>query len=346
MAPTKTTVNCAKCIKGIGNNSYSISCDACKGWFHRDCSNLTLAEIKLKLENQDGGKTNWMCSSCVTPTTTTPFRSSSTFTPIRASVQNNFTDLQKEIALLNLIITEKDMSFKLIHDNKSLLEELVVSLKQEIAELKLKLANSADSLVEVVNTTNNTEAVSCINQNVTKCNELQSIETQVICLGPTNMPLNYQNDCQKLRKSTTELSTSTNNNNSRISHIIGNGMEVQGLTASKPKKWFFVSRINKDVTDDTFKSYIKDTLKIQDAVCTQIVSNKYSIEASNYLSYKIGVSDKDCSTIMSPTSWPSGLLIKEFKFKLRTQQRKYNNFDKSNKSFNYFRKRQASHQTK
>lgn len=75
----------------------------------------------------------------------------------------------------------------------------------------------------------------------------------------------------------------------------------------------FISRISKEVSDETFKSHVINRLGIKDAICTKIESKKYDDASTNYSLYKFGIPDSDISTIISPSSWPPGFLVKEFK---------------------------------
>ena len=65
------------------------------------------------------------------------------------------------------------------------------------------------------------------------------------------------------------------------------------------------------MNDSDVSSYIENKFCIKDFVLTRI-KQKLESENRNYASFKIGVPDYKYNEFLNSTSWPAGVLVKEF----------------------------------
>lgn len=103
-------------------------------------------------------------------------------------------------------------------------------------------------------------------------------------------------------------SQSTKNTSSQI--IIGSGSAISTLRTVEPLKWIFISRLHRDVTDDDMNAYIKETFNIEGFVIVRLKNN--NSDTRDYVSFKIGIPDTKFNELLASSSWPVGVLIKEF----------------------------------
>ncbi len=327
MASQKTTYNCAKCLRAISSNSYCIGCYTCKGWFHKgECSGLSLDAMKLVLNEQTSTGYKWHCQSCsrtippknITASPSTNIlcnnsvvidHTSSTVPHVKNKNGNADVDLLNEISFLKQIIVEKDAKYELLRENKVLLEEKIMHLNQTITVLRQNKALL----------------------------DFQQPETTPSTDEPLSQPLVAEVLKSSSSIKSIKLVNDSGSSNVKESLIIGTGTEFTGLSASKTLKWIFVSRLNKSVTDDQVKNHVDGTLGIEDAICVKITSSHLDDSSTNYASYKIGVPDLYFNTTMSSSSWPEGILIKEFR------KRHQNKFQNRNRKTNYFHNARSDH---
>lgn len=316
MGSPKITYNCGKCFRAITSNSYSIGCCGCKGWFHKgECSGLSLESMKQILKEQASTGYKWKCEACskltnnptLTVSSNTNLKASNTGTPNEIPPKKVHIEYENEwlakIDFLNMIIVEKDTKYNLLLENKHLLEDKISYQNQIIMDLRKQLSTSANpcSMEEQMPCSENSSIILGKNKNPSDDSILiiddnySSTKKQLHSQQDPNPSKLQQQSKQKLND-----------------HVIGNGSDITGLSASKPLKWFFITRISKSVSSDCFNNHVKDTLGIEDALCVKLTQNKFEESASNYLSYKVGVPECDIKKIMSPESWPPGLLVKEF----------------------------------
>ena len=111
--------------------------------------------------------------------------------------------------------------------------------------------------------------------------------------------------------------SNTDVNNSKKNFVnnnvfIGNNNECNNsLRVVEPSKWIFISRLHKDIGNDDIKNYIMEKFKIEDVKVVRI-KPRIEYEDINYVSFKIGVPVKNFDQLLQPSSWPVGVLIKEF----------------------------------
>lgn len=339
MAP----VNCKKCAQIVKANGYSILCTSCQGWLHRDCANLTVDEIKIIAEKIKNGRLMWKCQQCAEAYVDNSIKSNlhknapDNSLMESASGTDNIESLKNEIDLLNKIISEKDEKFKLMVENKTLLEEKVHNLILQNEELRLKitLSNNSESVTLDQKRVNN--SISPLNKLTGKRkikntkntkNAKPSTATKVISdpPGPSNTNNNPSTHSANLIKIVNGDSMATHVSTLLQSqHIIGSGDSSSNLSAAKAIKWYFITRINHSVDDTCVKHHIENKLLINEALVTRIIPRKFRNVESTYASFKIGVPEEFSSVIMSTSSWPTGILIKEFETRQQQRHQRHKN---------------------
>lgn len=90
---------------------------------------------------------------------------------------------------------------------------------------------------------------------------------------------------------------------------------LETITAVEPRRWIFISRIHRSVTDAQFKWFLDNKLQVTDANIKRM--NPRSVNGNNcdHISYRISVPETSFVTLLNPNLWPAGLLIKEFEFR-------------------------------
>lgn len=173
-----TQVTCNKCLKTVKNGTYSIRCNNCSGWLHRDCANLSIDEIKFydkEQKNENGNR--FVCSVCLpqSPKFQTTRKKSEMNNDILIkqieqlfnSKLESFTNklmerndnaikthtekyniLETELKLLSTIITKIDKLEKQMAILSKQIEETVFS--QKLEELHMEVKNIRASNVDMV----------------------------------------------------------------------------------------------------------------------------------------------------------------------------------------------------
>ena len=105
-------------------------------------------------------------------------------------------------------------------------------------------------------------------------------------------------------------SKKSSNNTISSNIIIGTNVN-NSLRVVEPLKWIFISRLHKDIVIDDLKKYLLDKFKI-DEVKIMRIKPRIDHDDVNYVSFKIGVLLNNFNILLEPSSWPAGVLIKEF----------------------------------
>ena len=79
-----------------------------------------------------------------------------------------------------------------------------------------------------------------------------------------------------------------------------------------PKFWLYLSRIAKDVSADQICAFAKKRLGADDIQVTRLVAKGRDISTLSFVSFKIGMSMDLKSKALSTSTWPKGILYREF----------------------------------
>lgn len=114
------------------------------------------------------------------------------------------------------------------------------------------------------------------------------------------------------QQSTSSFSKSVVNN-----YIIGTGSGGI-LRAVEPRKLIFVFRLHPDVTEANISQYLQDNFNLSEVFVHRFTPKLSDNYKQDYSSFKIKVSVTMFDKLMAPTSWPAGVLVKEFQNKTKS----------------------------
>nr|CAI5852005.1 unnamed protein product [Callosobruchus analis] len=138
MAPTVNCIICSKAVK----TGYSIKCQKCSNWLHRDCANLSIDDIKYfekELKVEKGRR--FLCCMCLPQSP--KVNSGDNGTPFKKSLKNEDGDkLFEQIKLYFNEILETQIK-RIMEENEKLLniyQQKIAILENEV----LKIASVQD----------------------------------------------------------------------------------------------------------------------------------------------------------------------------------------------------------
>ena len=81
----------------------------------------------------------------------------------------------------------------------------------------------------------------------------------------------------------------------------------------KQKFWLYLSRIRPDVSVDAVTSMVKANLEITtEPTAVKLVPRGIDTSTMNFVSFKIGIDPAVKSKALESSTWPEGLLFREF----------------------------------
>lgn len=88
--------------------------------------------------------------------------------------------------------------------------------------------------------------------------------------------------------------------------------EIATVPPVQPKLWLYLSRIAKDVSTDQICAFAKKRLGSEDIQVTRLVTKGRDISTLSFVSFKIGMDIALKPKALSSSSWPKGILYREF----------------------------------
>lgn len=79
-----------------------------------------------------------------------------------------------------------------------------------------------------------------------------------------------------------------------------------------PLFWIYLSRLHTSVKPDIVEKLTKDSLHCESAKAVPLVKQGTDINSLNFISFKVGVDPKYRLSALDPSSWPKGILFREF----------------------------------
>lgn len=76
--------------------------------------------------------------------------------------------------------------------------------------------------------------------------------------------------------------------------------------------WIYLSRIARDVTPEQINELAKVRLSTEDVVVVRLVAMNKDVNSMSFISYKVGVSADLKAKALSSSTWPKGMLFREF----------------------------------
>ena len=96
---------------------------------------------------------------------------------------------------------------------------------------------------------------------------------------------------------------------------------VRVNVAPKPEKAIWISRLDRDTTEDEMTSYIRDTIgisSIEQCQIRKLVKKDKDLETYSFVSFKVACPASIFKTLMDAEKWPSYCQIREFDLDLKT----------------------------
>lgn len=87
---------------------------------------------------------------------------------------------------------------------------------------------------------------------------------------------------------------------------------ISTVPQAQPKFWLYLSRIAKEVTADQICALAKKRLGTEDVHVVRLVAKGRDISTLTYVSFKIGVNMDLRIKALSTSTWPKGMLYREF----------------------------------
>lgn len=90
----------------------------------------------------------------------------------------------------------------------------------------------------------------------------------------------------------------------------------QGTFAVPPPKqkfWLYLSRISRDVTVEQMRELAMQRLETNDVEAFRLVANGKDVSSLSFISFKVGMSPDLKAKALSTSTWPKGILFREFK---------------------------------
>lgn len=76
--------------------------------------------------------------------------------------------------------------------------------------------------------------------------------------------------------------------------------------------WIYLSRLHPSVESDVVEKITKDGLNCESAKVIPLIKPGTDVNTLNFISFKVGVDPKYRTAALDPTSWPKGVLFREF----------------------------------
>lgn len=85
------------------------------------------------------------------------------------------------------------------------------------------------------------------------------------------------------------------------------------VPAPSQKFWIYLSRISRDVTADQVRELARQRLGTDDVEAVRLVANGRDISTLSFISFKIGINPELKAKALSTSTWPKGMLFREFR---------------------------------
>nr|CAI5834913.1 unnamed protein product [Callosobruchus analis] len=154
-----TSVSCIKCAKVVKNGTYSIKCQTCLNWLHRDCADITIDDIKKyerELKLPDGKR--FRCFICLPQSPKNKTRTANDMSISDGSsidvlferiklylderLDTHMTKIMEENAKLANVFQTKIANMEVEVRKISSLENKVAQLEQQLTMLTAKIEES------------------------------------------------------------------------------------------------------------------------------------------------------------------------------------------------------------
>lgn len=90
--------------------------------------------------------------------------------------------------------------------------------------------------------------------------------------------------------------------------------DINVLTVAPPAAlcWIYLSRLHPSVKSDIVEKITRDGLHCESAKAIPLVKQGTDVKSLNFISFKVGIDPKYREAALNPSSWPKGILFREF----------------------------------
>lgn len=188
-------------------------------------------------------------------------------------------------------------------------DPVIQCVKGELEEIKKRIEMLAGAID--AGAANTQTSLQQIEKQLAECKpvKLQSADKlEVTPRGPTNWPSMIRSAPKRRREeqhiSYRDVTVGTNTNLLTA---------VATVPAAEKKFWIYLSRIHPDVSADNISDLVKECLQCDEPPeIVKLVRKDVDLKLLRFVSFKIGVDPKFKSTALSPCTWPTGILFREF----------------------------------
>lgn len=119
------------------------------------------------------------------------------------------------------------------------------------------------------------------------------------------------------------LSTRTNDTDKQTDPLLATGIPASPsfgqltVPPPPPKFWLYLTRVSRNVTVDQITKLAVDRLCTSDVQVARLVAKGKDISQMNFISFKIGMDESFRAKALSTTTWPEGLVFREFEDRSR-----------------------------
>lgn len=334
---------CTKCGDSIDADCEFVECQfICNNKFHSSCVKLTTAALRsAQRTSAAGSNLKWCCDDCCNTNIALFLRHFMDLSDKLDRFREEMVNVIKSTVADQFIVRLAESHN--ISSVSGVCEDTVSMTGVSTVSSNVLPVTDDDDTSHVIslnnrNIINNNIIPDCsknsnrnnINNkiNITR-NVKRNLHTNVVAIDnlSNNTITNNNPDLEQIKVSTVDNSTSNIlcGALSQRPTIIGTGVSVDSLQVVEPRKTMFVSRLHKDVSEQDVLSYLKDKFNVEDVSCRRIVPRLINEADRNFSSFRINVPISCVDSLLQPSSWPFGSLIKEFV-----------NYPKKRKNNNYF----------
>lgn len=193
------------------------------------------------------------------------------------------TDLMKKSRFRNAMVSVNDVNHTTIDELKAEIRDYV--LGEIKTEIRLNFKNFAD------------------NMPVTPIGTLRPL-VQV----STRSKRNREDDIDQTRTRPQKLFRGTG-----VAASSGMTTTDGGPTIHEEDRfWLYLSGISPEVTDDAVSSLVSSALETNDSIVTKLVPRGKDMSTLSFISFKVGLHPSLKEKAMTASSWPRGLVFREF----------------------------------
>lgn len=109
----------------------------------------------------------------------------------------------------------------------------------------------------------------------------------------------------------------TENDKPTVKPLIGgtkSSVDIGIATVQPPKPmfWIYLSRLHPSVKSESVEKLTMDCLNCDSAKAIPLIKKGTDVNSLNFISFKVGVDPKYRAIAVDPSSWPKGILFREF----------------------------------